>query len=257
MLIKNKFSLITGSAKRLGRDIALGLAGNGSNIIIHYNNSRDDAEKVKQKIKDIGVEVHLIKTNLAETSEIENLFMNLENEGINLDILVNSASTFNKKKFEDISITDWDNSLNVNLKAPFLLGQNFYKSLLNRFDYNKDKNKGICINITDLSGIYPWKNYTQHGVSKAGLIHLTKYMALELSPLMRTNIICPGLILPPSGMSQENSEWKSMLQKIPMKMSGKTENIISAIKFIIENDFINGSMINIDGGEMLIGPINH
>jgi NAD(P)-dependent dehydrogenase (short-subunit alcohol dehydrogenase family) len=162
---------------------------------------------------------------------------------------VNSAASFVKKKFETTTLEEFENAISVNVKAPYFLSQHLLPSLSKHDD-------ALIVNISDLSGVYPWNEFSAHGVSKAGLIHLTKVLAREIAPI-RVNAIVPGPILPPPGMNKDNPAWKTMIQNIPLKRSGNPSDIGRTVVYLAESDFVTGSVIHVDGGESLVGPKNH
>jgi NAD(P)-dependent dehydrogenase (short-subunit alcohol dehydrogenase family) len=221
MNLKKSTSIITGGAHRVGKAIALELANYGSNIILHYGRSKEKAEDTVNEIKDLGVEVEAY-----------------------------SAASFIKKSLIETSYDDWNKSIDINLKAPFLITKKTEHIL-------KSKNDSLIVNISDLSGVYPWMKFASHGISKSGLIHLTKISARELAPNIRVNCILPGPILPPPHMSGNEPEWIDMINNIPLKKSGDPQQIGHCVRFLAENEYVTGAIINVDGGESLIGPMNH
>lgn len=249
MNLKKSTSIITGGAHRVGKAIALELANYGSNIILHYGRSKEKAENTVNEIKDLGVEVEAYSADLFSEIEIDNLFEKI-NENYTYDIVVNSAASFIKKSLIETSYDDWNKSIDINLKAPFLITKKTENIL-------KSKNDSLIVNISDLSGVYPWMKFASHGISKSGLIHLTKISARELAPNIRVNCILPGPILPPPHMSGNEPEWIDMINNIPLKRSGEPQQIGHCVRFLAENEYVTGAIINVDGGESLIGPMNH
>jgi pteridine reductase len=254
--ITGKFALITGAAHRIGKEIALTLAQNGANIIAHYGKSEEKANETIKEISEFGVEAVAIPANLTDVREIENMFNIITEKIDQLHILVNSASSFQKIPFQETSLDHWEKTLATNLTAPFLCIRKA-ADLMNRSNTTDKIESGVIVNIGDLSGVYPWEGYSSHGTSKAGLIHLTKVSAKELAPQIRVNAILPGPILPPSNIDQDSEKWMKMIQNLPLQRSGEPKNISDTIVFLVRNNFVTGSIINIDGGESIIGPINH
>jgi NAD(P)-dependent dehydrogenase (short-subunit alcohol dehydrogenase family) len=172
-----------------------------------------------------------------------------------IDILVNSASSFHKQQILDVTPDDWDRVMAINLRAPFFCIQHAAK-LMDKTKRESDSPAAI-VNISDLSGVYPWLNFSHHGISKAGLIHLTKVAARELAPTIRTNAIIPGPILPPPNITERSEKWREMTKAIPLQRSGHPRNISQTVIYLVNNDFVTGSIINVDGGESLIGSRAH
>jgi pteridine reductase len=108
-----------------------------------------------------------------------------------------------------------------------------------------------------LSGVHPWQDYVQHGLSKAGVLHLTRILARELAPEIRVNTIVPGAILPPPGMSAEDPEWREIARRIPLQRTGRADQIADTVLFLVGADFTTGATIHVDGGEGLLGPVGH
>jgi NAD(P)-dependent dehydrogenase (short-subunit alcohol dehydrogenase family) len=254
--IIGKFALITGAAHRIGKNIALTLAQNGANIIAHYGKSEEKANETVKEISELGVEAIALRANLNDMREIENMFDIIMDKIGQLHILVNNASSFHKIPFKETSLENWENTLTTNLTAPFLCIRKA-ADLMNQYNTTGKIEAGVIVNIADLSGVYPWEGYSSHGTSKAGLIHLTKVSAKELAPQIRVNAIIPGPILPPANIGQSSEKWMKMIQNLPLQRSGEPKNISDTIVFLVRNNFVTGSIINIDGGESIIGPINH
>lgn len=254
MEVKNKFALITGGAHRIGKEISLSLARNGANIIIHYGKSKELAQETLKEVKECGVEVFKFQADLANLSEIDSLFNYIDDSINNIDILVNNAASFHKKPFLDITPGDWNQVMAINLRAPFFCTQKAAQIM--KKNANTDREAGLIINIADLSAIHTWAGFSHHGISKAGLIQLTKASARELAPLIRVNAIIPGPILPPPYLDQESEKWLQIEKNIPLQKSGSPKNIGQTVNFLVKNDFITGSIIFVDGGENLV-PRNH
>ncbi|MCE7734760.1 MAG: SDR family oxidoreductase [Candidatus Heimdallarchaeota archaeon] len=253
MNIENKWALVTGAARRVGKNIAETLSKNGSNIFLHYGRSEEAAIKTANELGENGSEVILIQGNLGEPKEIEAMFSAIQETGNNLDITVNSAASFMKKEIKDTKVEQWDSVQNTNLRAPFLVAKKSAEMMMN----NGGTEKGNIIFIADLSGVFTWNGYASHGVSKAGIIHLTKSFAYEFAPDIRVNGVIPGLILPPPSLTVADKEWKSMIENIPLKRDGNPQYVSDTILFMLKNDFMTGNLIYVDGGEHLVGNINH
>ena len=197
------------------------------------------------------MQVEPIKADLLAPDEIGALFSKVEERFQRLDVLVNSAGSFKRQEFEAIEVPEWDAVLAVNLRAPFLCTQR--AADLMRRSRRPDEEPALVVNMVDLSGIYPWLGHAHHGVSKAGLLHLTKIAARELAPDVRVNAVVPGPILPPPGLDAESAAWRRHGEKIPLKRTGDPLQIGETVVFLARNDFITGESIFVDGGEHLLG----
>jgi NAD(P)-dependent dehydrogenase (short-subunit alcohol dehydrogenase family) len=255
MDLKGKVALVTGGARRVGKAIALSLAREGANLAIHYGRSESAAQQTAGEIAALGTEAIPLRADLSDPAQIESLFETLQSRLGRLDVLVNSAASFQKRPFDQISLEDWEQVMAINLRAPFLCTQ--HAARLMRAVERPAGESALVVNIADLSGVYPWLGYAHHGVSKAGLIHLTKVAARELAPGIRVNAIIPGPILPPPGMAPDSDRWQRISRIVPLARAGRPEDVGQAVVFLAQNDYVTGAAIEIDGGEHLLGPANH
>ncbi len=242
MDLKGKTALVTGAAKRVGREIALELARSGVNILLHYNTSQTDAEKTAEEIRGLGVACSPCKADLSKASEIDQMTKEILKRHNSIDILVNSASLFYKTPIENVNEADWDTFMNANLKGPFLLSTQFGRQMA------KAKG-GKIINIADWSGFRPYRDYLPYCVSKGGLITLTKALARDFAPKVQANAIAPGPVLLPPDFSEE--EKKTVINKTLLGRLGTPQDIAYAVRFLLENDFINGTVLTVDGGRSI------
>jgi pteridine reductase len=247
MELAGKIVLVTGSALRLGKGIALALAREGAHLVIHYGGSEAEALQTAAEVRVLGVEAITVQADLADPSAITRMFDAVREYFGRLDVLVNNAASFHKVSFEETSLEIWDQVMAVNLRAPFLCIQQAAPLMR--------PEGGLIVNISDLAGVYAWQGFTAHGVSKAGIIHLTKQAARELAPDIRVNAIVPGPILPAPGMPLDI--WKSLADEVPLKRTGNPEHIAQTVIFLAHNDFLTGDTLTVDGGEALLGPAWH
>jgi NAD(P)-dependent dehydrogenase (short-subunit alcohol dehydrogenase family) len=253
MQLAGRVALVTGGAHRVGRGIALALARSGVQTAIHYGSSEMQARQTVQELAALGVAAFAMQADLADPAQIERLIRAVEEQFNRLDILVNSAASFTRQPFDAITAADWDHALAVNLRAPFLLSQQA-APLMRRSGRDAP---GLIVNIADLSGVYSWQGYVQHGVSKAGLLHLTRITARELAPDIRANALVLGPVLPPPGMAEDDPRWSEIRQSVPLKRSAAPDEVGQAVAALAENDFITGAELAVDGGERLLGAANH
>jgi NAD(P)-dependent dehydrogenase (short-subunit alcohol dehydrogenase family) len=251
--LQNRAALVTGSAHRVGKAIALALARRGADILIHYGRSEDEAEQTRREIEALGVRASIFPANLAEPDQIATLFEAARERFGRLDVLVNSAASFQKQAFDKITPESWERSMRVNLRAPFLCSQQAARLM----GESEREAPALIVNIVDLSGVYPWNGYVQHGVSKAGLRHLTKVSARALAPAIRVNALVLGPILPPGGMDPQGEAWQKIERGVPLKRSADPDEVGQAVVSLAENDFITGAELFVDGGEGLLGAFHH
>ena len=236
-----KTALITGGAARIGAQIAKTLHRNNFKIIIHCNHSIEKAERLSDSLNSItSGSAEVISGDL---NKIENI-LNIVNSIDSLDLLVNNASVFYPKTVEDSELDDWNDVINVNLRAPFFLSKGLSKKLTT--------NHGSIINIIDIHADRPLKNHAVYNISKAGLKMMTQTLAKELAPSIRVNGVSPGSILWPEASAEiSESEKKVMLERIALNRQGTPQDIADTVLFLANSDYITGQIINIDGGRTL------
>lgn len=233
-------ALVTGSGKRLGREIALGLAQHGADVVIHYRSSAEDARKGVAEIEKLGRRSIALQADLDDVSQIRTLFEQIAAQLGRLDILVNSAASFIQKEFARTTEKEWSESLDTNLKAPFFCSQAAAPLL--------KKTNGCIINFADVGGILGWTGYIPHSISKAGVIMLTKCLAKELAPEVRVNAIAPGTITLPDDAPELEANF---IKQAPLKRSGRPDDIIDAVTYLATAKFVTGHTLVIDGGRVL------
>jgi len=230
-------ALVTGAAHRLGKSFALTLARQGFDLILHYHSAKEEARQTQAEIESLSRTVTLIQANLTQPSEIHSLISTLPS----LHILVNSAAYLPHGNVDSLSIEDWDASLDLNLRAPFLLAQGCAKKMTDG---------GLIVNITDVGAQKAWSRYPSYTVGKTALESLTKILARALAPKIRVNAIAPGFVLQSDIVPPE--EWDRLIQRVPLKRAARTDEITSALEFLLKNEYITGQTIVVDGGYSLI-----
>lgn len=250
--LSSKTILITGSAKRIAKDIVLELAKYQPRFILHYRESYDDVLKLYETIKTYNQNSFYIKADFSIEKERFEFFEKIRSEHI--DIVINSASIFpNYDQWDQFNYDLFQKIFDVNFFTPL----NIIKILFS------NKRKGLVINFLDASLKFNYTDHFLYRLSKICLERATYMLAKELAPQVRVNAISPGAILPPAQINQygrieektskeevENFYQKS-LEKIPLNIRGNTKYIIGAVKFLIENEFITGINISVDGGEYI------
>ena len=236
-----KTALITGGAARIGAQIVKTLHHNQFNIIIHCNQSKDKAQLLCDELNSIRANsVEIVSGNLNNIDELDSLVSSIKS----IDLLVNNASVFYPKSVEDSEMKDWDDVININLKAPFFLSKGLSKTL--------SKNDGSIINIIDIHSERPLKKHAIYNISKAGLKMLTQTLAKELAPRIRVNGVSPGSILWPQDSAEITEDDKNlMLERIALHRQGSPQDIADTVLFLTNSNYITGQIINIDGGRTL------
>ncbi|HEY8468361.1 MAG TPA: SDR family oxidoreductase [Longimicrobiales bacterium] len=243
MEIPGRVALVTGGARRLGRALALALARAGADVVINYFRSAEAAEATVADIVALGRRAIALQGDVSRRDDALTLIRRTAEVFGRLDILVNSAATFEQAPLLAISEEDWDRVLAVNLKGPFLLSQAAVPLL-------RRDGGGVIVNLADLSAFQPWPSYPHHSVSKAGLVHLTRVLARALAPDIRANCIAPGTVLPPEDYTEE--QLRASRERTALKRLGRPEDVCRALLFLVESDYITGETVIVDGGRMLL-----
>jgi len=246
--LRGRVALVTGAAHRLGAAIATQLAAQGCNLVVHYGASESAANDTAQRLRVAHqIEVWPMQADLALPDAIARLFSQVEQHCGRLDILVNSAASFDSGPLADFDAQRWDQVMAVNLRAPHLCMRHAQPLLA------ASESDPSVINIGDLSGATPWRDFGAHGVSKAGLMHLTRCAALEFAPVVRVNAVVPGAILPARGVSTESEEWQRIGDRLPLGRAGDPRDVGQAVAFLAAAPFVTGEVLFVDGGEHLYG----
>lgn len=243
--LANRVALVTGSAHRVGRAIALELATCGANIMVHYHSSPPDVVKATLRdIKSMGVDAYAVQADLTQPGGVEATFAAVREHYGRLDILVNSASNFQKRSLLDVTLDDWNATIAANLTAPFLCTQHAVPLMR-----ENDPKGGCIVNIGDKGSLEPWPEYAHHGISKAGLLALSQVSAATLGPDIRVNTIIPGAVLKPEAYSEER--WQQSGLKVPLQRVGSAEDVARAVAYLCAEDFLTGVVLRVDGGAYL------
>ena len=241
MEIKGKVALVTGSAKRVGKSIALALARKGAHVLVHYRTSKQEALSTVDQIRQMGVQSWAVRADLSSVKQIHQLVNQAHRHFTGIDICVHSASVFESTPFGKISELQWDSHADPNLKGIFFLSQEVAKDM-------RRKKSGKIITIIDSDVHQPYADYLPYLVSKAGLVGLTVCLAKELAPNIQVNGVAPGPVL-------LQDHWgpavvREILKQTPLKRIGSPEDIAQAVLFCVEGtDFMTGAVIPVDGGQ--------
>ncbi len=247
MKLTGKVALVTGAAHRVGKAIALALAQEGADIVVHYGRSAGPAQETAREIEALGRRVLLAQADMGDWQSVLRLGrQSLEHFG-RVDILINSASSFVAADYLNTSEAQFDEAMDVNCKGPFALSQ-----VIGNWMMAQELPAGAyfnIINIVDEGAFFPSKTYTAHAISKAALLALTRSQTLILGPKVRVNAICPGPILKPPTYSDE--KWEGLRKTNPLNALGSAEQVAEIALFLITGpQFINGDCIMLEGGRM-------
>lgn len=240
MQIAGRRALVTGAGVRVGRAIATGLAARGAHIAIHYHGSQAAAETAQREIAALGVQAVLLRADLADAAAAEALPERAAAALGGLDIIVNSAAIMERRPLADVSPADWDRTIDLNLRGPFFVSKGGARAL---------GHGGVIVNIADLAALERWSGYPVHVISKAGVVTLTELLATSLAPAIRVNAVAPGVVLVPENATAE--ERAHLLRTTPLGRFGTPDDVVAAVVYCIEQDFVTGQTMVVDGGRRI------
>jgi pteridine reductase len=236
-----KVALVTGGAVRVGRALSLGLAEAGYDVAVHYYSSSKAAQEVVRRIGEMGRRGVLVEGDMGDPAGVEAIAAAVRERCSRLDLLVNSAASFEHADLLAVNVDAWDRVMNVNLRGPFLLVRESAALL--------KENQGAVVNILDLGAFKPWTHHPHHAVSKAALLHLTKILARVLAPDVRVNAIAPGAVLMPEDSDAADRDRER--RRTPLGRLGSPEDVLRAVLFLAASPFITGEVLVVDGGRSL------
>ncbi|MCB1163230.1 MAG: SDR family oxidoreductase [Candidatus Latescibacteria bacterium] len=237
MELAGKRILVTGGAVRVGRAIALELAAAGAALLCHYHRSEDAARDLAATLDSRGQSVNLLREDLAAPGGAERLAA----AAGPVDALVNSAAVFLPGRLGGVTEADWDLQLSLNLKSVFFLSQALGTAMRER--------GGAIVNIADVAGQRPWPRYLAYSASKAGVIALTQGLARALAPAVRVNAVAPGPVMLPA--DYDDAQRDEALRGTLLGREGSAGNVAHAVRFLLENDYVTGVVLPVDGGRAL------
>ena len=243
MKLKGKVALVTGAAKRIGREIALALAGRGCHVAITYRSSRKEAGATAAAIRRKGVRAMAVEADLLDSDQVRQAVRSVESRFGRIDVLVNNASSFYPTPWATVTEAQWEDLIGTNLSGPWRFAQASAPGM-------KRRRAGKIINIADVAAFSPWPAYLPYCAAKGGLVTLTWGLAKALAPEIHVNAIAPGPILMPKEISAADK--KKAIEKTLLKRSGSPADIVAAALFLLEgSDFVTGVVLPVDGGRLL------
>ncbi len=232
-------AVVTGAARRIGRSIALALAREGADVLVHYRRSQAEAEQLAGEITKLGRAADTCAADLTRKPEIDSLFARAQQRFGRLHMLINNAGMFEAAPVDALSETQWDTMLDTNLKAQFFCAQAAAPLL-------RQSGRGRIVNLASLGGLLAWPKYTHYCVSKAGVIMLTRCLARALAPAITVNCVAPGTISFPGEMP--DAEY---IRRAPLARTGKADDIAEAVIYLLSAEFVTGQVLVVDGGRSL------
>jgi NAD(P)-dependent dehydrogenase (short-subunit alcohol dehydrogenase family) len=236
--LSGRIALVTGAGRRVGQAIALALGEKGMKVAVHYNGSATGADETVAQLAGRGGTGRAFRADLTATDGPSTLVAQVTESFGGLDVLVNSAAIMERTPFGEITAEKWDHIMAINLRAPFFVAQAAAPHLT--------KARGAMVNIADLAAFETWPSYVPHGISKAGVVHMTRSLARVLAPAVRVNGIAPGTVLLPENWDTAADE--RLRQTTPLARTGTPEDVSATVIFLLESDYITGETIIVDGG---------
>ena len=238
MELAGRVALVTGGGRRHGRALAEALGREGARVAVHYNASAAGAGETVAAIRAAGGEAESLHGDLGDAGAAAPLIEQVRSRFGGLDVLVNSAAVMERTPFGSVTAAEWDAMFALNLRAPFLLSQAAAPMLAER--------RGVIVNMADLAAFETWPAYVPHGISKAGIVQMTRALARVLAPSIRVNAIAPGAVLLPDDWDDASGE--HLEQTTPLRRIGSPDDVVAAMLYLIAADYVTGETIIVDGG---------
>lgn len=238
MELRDRVALVTGAGRRVGRALAVALGAEGMRVAVHYHGAVDGARETGRLIVEQGGQASLLQADLTDPTAPERIVAKVARDLGRLDVLINSAAIMQRTPLGSVRAADWDAMFALNLRAPFLLAQAAAKHLTDA--------RGSIVNVADLAAFETWPAYIPHGISKAGIVYMTRALARTLAPAVRVNAIAPGTVLLPEDWSAEDAE--RLRETTPLRRLGAPEDVAGAMLFLLRADYVTGETLIVDGG---------
>ena len=238
MELRGRVALVTGAGHRVGRAIAVALGSRGMRVAIHYNAASTGAQETLRQIRAAGGDGYVVAADLTNADAPSELVDAVVAKFGALDVLVNSAAVMVRTPFGETTPEQWNAIMALNHRAPFFLAQAAAPHLRAA--------RGVIVNIADLAAFETWPAYLPHGISKAGVVYLTRALASVLAPEVRVGGIAPGTVLLPENWDSKSAE--HLLETTPLKRHGTPDDVTATVLFILDSDYLSGETIIVDGG---------
>jgi pteridine reductase len=236
--LRGKVALVTGGARRVGKAIAVALAQQGADIVVHYNEGATDAESTVAELRALGVRVAAVQGDLSDVAIAEALPARAHDAFGRLDILVNSAAMMLRTPVGEVTPDQWDTMFALNLRAPFFIAQAAAPWLRAA--------GGVIVNIADLAAYETWPAYVPHAITKAGVVQMTRGLARALAPEIRVNAVAPGAVLLPDAW--DDGAATKLTSTTPLGRLGSAEDVAHAVVYLCEATYVTGEVLIVDGG---------
>jgi pteridine reductase len=249
-MISSRVALVTGSGKRrVGLYVVEALAERGYSVVVHYRSSAAEAEETIEALRARGVKALALQADLTEESSVRTLIEQTTAQFGRLDVLVNCAAAWQSKRLEDVTAADVRRYFETNTLGTFLCSQQAGLVMV------RQPEGGNIVTVGDWAVVRPYVNYSAYFPSKGAIPTLTRTLAVELgtrNPAVRVNCILPGPVLLPPDLPE--AERQQAINATLVKREGRPENIASAVLFFLDNDFVTGVCLPVDGGRTIFAP---
>jgi pteridine reductase len=240
--LRGRPALVTGAGRRIGRAIAVALGARGMRVAVHYNSSAKGAEETAALVREAGGEAELFAADLALPDAPAALVHDVAAHFDGLAVLVNSAAGMRRTPVPEVTPAEWDAIFALNLRAPFFAAQAASMHM---------SAGGAIVNIADLAAFETWPAYVPHGISKAGVVQMTRALARVLAPSVRVNAVAPGAVLLPDEWAPETAE--RLARTTPLGRLGAASDVAQAVLYLLDADYVTGETIVVDGGRRVRG----
>jgi pteridine reductase len=239
--LRGKCALVTGAGQRIGRAIAYGLIRRGVNVAIHYHRSEQGAKATAMEAEVAGVKVARLKADLSDAEAAQALPARAREALGGLDIAVLNAAVMEKRPLAEVTPSAWDRVMNLNLRSTFFAAKGAAEAM--------GEQGGAIVALADIAAFQRWKQYPVHVISKAGVVAATEMLAKILAPRVRVNAVAPGAVLLP--VDWDDAARAQLVQSTPLGRLGAPDDVVRAVIFLLENDYLTGTTLVVDGGRLL------
>ncbi|HET7456837.1 MAG TPA: SDR family oxidoreductase [Gemmatimonadaceae bacterium] len=235
--LSGRVALVTGAGHRVGRALAVALGAREMRVAVHYRGEADGARETARLIGESGGEAELFRSDLGASGAPARLVADVTAHFGGLDVLVNSAAVMERTPVGEVTEEAWDAMFALNLRAPFFATQAAAAVM---------RDGGAVVNIADLAAFETWPAYVPHGITKAGVVQMTRALARALAPRVRVNAIAPGAVLLPEGWTDRDAE--RLTSTTPLGRLGSPDDVVGAMLYLLSADYVTGETIIVDGG---------
>jgi pteridine reductase len=235
--LRGRVALVTGAGRRLGRAMAVALGARGMRVAVHHHHSAEGARDTVEQIRRSGGEARTFAADLTSPDGPARLVDEVADAFGTLHVLVNSAAVMMRTPIGEVTPEQWDAMFALNLRAPFFASQAAARRMADG---------GAIVNIADLAALETWPAYVPHGISKAGVVQMTRALARTLAPRIRVNAIAPGVVLLPEGWDPATAE--RLASTTPLRRLGSPRDVVGAVLYLLEAEYVTGDLLVVDGG---------